>query len=45
MPGRPKTLCDELCKKWLNTRRDAVWFLDSGEPNEGAAMRPYVKLL
>jgi len=27
------------------TDRDAVWFLDSGGPNEAAAMRPYVKLL
>jgi len=38
-----RALCGELCKNgW--TDRDAVWFLDSGGPNEVAAMRPYVKL-
>jgi len=35
---------DTLCKNVL-TDRDAVWFLDSGGPNEAAAMRPCVKLL
>jgi len=32
-------------KKIRKIRILDLWFLDSGRPNEAAAMRPYVKLL